>query len=102
MRAELRATYDRLVAALAAHVEAAEDGTRPDIPDPLPAPTAELAAALRDHADELERLTGAIVPWEVVEPGPASRPGATAAPDEDDPDEDDGDVDWVDEAQRWR
>lgn len=102
MREELRATHDRLVAALLAHVEAAEVGARPDAPDPLPEPTAELAAALRAHAEVLERFTGAIVPWEVVLPPtpqadtPSDQPSPTRhgwVPD---------DVDWAGDAERWR
>lgn len=102
MREELRATHDRLVAALAAHADAAEAGTQPDIPDPLPQPTAELAAALRAHAEVLERLTGAIVPFEVVAP-PAPTPSVD---DHDDPAGGRGwvpdDVDWAGDTERWR
>ena len=106
MREELEATLERLVTALAAHARAAEAGTRPDIPDPLPEPTTALVAALRAHAEALERLTGAIVPWEVVEPpAPSSGPRSPSASGGDAghgqgwvPD----DVDWAGDAERWR
>lgn len=98
MREEVRAALDGLVAALEAHADAAAEGTRPDIPDPLPQAIQDLVAAVAEYRRVVEHWTGAHVPLEAPEPASdeSSDEEESAPPPLDD------DVDWAGDAERWR
>lgn len=98
MRDEVRAALDGLVAALEAHAEAAAEGTRPDIPDPLPQANHDLVAAVAEYRRVVEHWTGALVPLAAADLPVDDTPDHGEPP----PPRLDEDVDWAGDAERWR